>query len=176
MSNIILYHGTTADFKVIDLKHCKDKKDFGKGFYTTTDINQAVTLAKRMQMQQFLNGNTYAKAYVYSVKIDTTKLTGFNQHRFQTASIAWLDYIIENRYYNFDSKSDFDIVIGKVADAQTRRLINNFITDFGKNATNAQKQQLIKKLQPDNLIDQHCFKSDAVINFLNTLKIMRKEY
>ena len=26
MSDLILYHGTTADFSVVDLKHCKDKK------------------------------------------------------------------------------------------------------------------------------------------------------
>ena len=52
MSDLILYHGTTADFSVVDLKHCKDKKDFGKGFYTTTDINQAVNLAENEK-----NGN-----------------------------------------------------------------------------------------------------------------------
>ena len=49
MNDLILYHGTTADFSVVDLKHCKDKKDFGKGFYTTTDINQAINLAQRMK-------------------------------------------------------------------------------------------------------------------------------
>lgn len=61
MSSLILYHGTTADFSTVDLKHCKDKKDFGKGFYTTTDINQAQNLAKRMKQTEMLRGNSYAK-------------------------------------------------------------------------------------------------------------------
>ena len=42
MSDLILYHGTTADFSVVDLKHCKDKKDFGKGFYLTDIKEQTI--------------------------------------------------------------------------------------------------------------------------------------
>lgn len=54
MSDLILYHGTIAEFSVVDLKHCKDKKDFGKGFYTTTDAHQAITLAKTMRQWEFI--------------------------------------------------------------------------------------------------------------------------
>lgn len=52
MSDLILYHGTIAEFSVVDLKHCKDKKGFGRGFYTTTSINQAVDLARAMKRRQ----------------------------------------------------------------------------------------------------------------------------
>lgn len=47
MSRIILYHGTIADFNIVNLRYAKDKKDFGKGFYLTSDINQACTWAKK---------------------------------------------------------------------------------------------------------------------------------
>lgn len=38
---MILYHGSNCNFDKIDLSKSKDKRDFGKGFYTTTLKNQA---------------------------------------------------------------------------------------------------------------------------------------
>lgn len=176
MSSLILYHGTTADFSTVDLKHCKDKKDFGKGFYTTTDINQAQNLAKRMKQTEMLRGNSYAKAYVYMFKIDKQILKQFNTHNFQTASISWIDYILKNRYSEYRNQDDFDLVIGKVADVVAKREMNKFVDKYGLNATKEQKTQLIKNLKPDNLIDQYCFKTNNILNLLNSTDFIRKEY
>lgn len=41
-----LYHGTNSEFSEIDFSHSKDKRDFGKGFYTTTMYEQAEKWAK----------------------------------------------------------------------------------------------------------------------------------
>lgn len=174
MSNIILYHGTTADFSVVDLDHCKDKKDFGKGFYATTDINQATNLARRMQYTEFNNGNAYAKAYVYSFKVDKESLKKYKTHNFQTASISWIDYILKNRYSIYRNEFDYDLVIGKVADVVAKRVMNEFMTKYGTKATKEQKLKLIQALKPDNLTDQYCFKSKSILKMLNK-KMMRKE-
>lgn len=175
MSSIVLYHGTTADFSVVNLTHCKDKKDFGKGFYTTTDINQAVNLARRMQAREYSDGDAYAKAYVYSFKIDRELLKQYKTHTFQTASISWIDYILKNRYSNYRNEIDYDLVIGKVADVVAKRVMNSFITQYGMEATKEQKLQLIKALKPDNLTDQFCFKSNDIIEILNDIGFMRRE-
>lgn len=170
MSDLILYHGTIAEFSVVDLKHCKDKKDFGKGFYTTTDVHQAITLAKTMRQWEFIRGNAYARAYVYSFKIDKQMLKMLRTHTFQSANISWVDYIIKNRYstpHNSGGAVDFDVVIGKVADANTNRLINEFREAYGDKATNEQKEQLIRRLRPENLTDQYCFKSTRSLKLLN---------
>lgn len=170
MSDLILYHGTIAEFSVIDLKYCKDKKDFGRGFYTTTSINQAVDLARAMKRRQIFSGNAYAKAYVYSFKIDKQLLKMLHTHTFQSANISWVDYVIKNRYstpHNSGGAVDFDVVIGKVADANTNRLINEFREAYGDKATNEQKEQLIKRLRPENLTDQYCFKSNRSLKLLN---------
>lgn len=175
MSSIILYHGTTADFSVVDLRHCKDKKDFGKGFYTTTDINQAVNLARRMQKIEYYNGNAYAKAYIYSFKIDKETLKRYKIHNFQTASISWIDYILKNRYSEYRNEDDYDLVIGKVADVVAKKVMNEFTAKYGVKATKEQKLQLIKALRPDNLTDQYCFKSNRILQILNSVEIKRKE-
>lgn len=36
-----LYHGTYIYFDQIDLNNSLDKRDFGMGFYTTTNLEQA---------------------------------------------------------------------------------------------------------------------------------------
>lgn len=42
---MILYHGTNADFGVIDLKKSKPNKDFGQGFYLSREYSQAIDMA-----------------------------------------------------------------------------------------------------------------------------------
>lgn len=152
MSDLKLYHGTTADFTKVDLTHAKDRKDFGRGFYLTTDINQAKQLAKRMQYDAIQNGNSNAKAYVYMFKFDKKLLNGLYTHTFQGANIAWVDYILENRYKS-TNKQDYDVVIGKVADVLAKKVLNLYKAKYGEKATKENKLQLIKDLKPDNLTD-----------------------
>ena len=38
---MILYHGSNQDFSGVDLSKTKNRRDFGKGFYTTTIKEQA---------------------------------------------------------------------------------------------------------------------------------------
>lgn len=49
---MILYHGTNIAFETIDLSKSKPNKDFGQGFYLTTDKNQAIEMAKAKIDQQ----------------------------------------------------------------------------------------------------------------------------
>jgi hypothetical protein len=46
MKQLTLYHGSNYLFDVIDLSKSRDRRDFGKGFYTTTLREQAASWAK----------------------------------------------------------------------------------------------------------------------------------
>lgn len=46
MGNII-YHGTIYNFKEPSLFKCKDRKDFGKGFYLAIEISHARDIATK---------------------------------------------------------------------------------------------------------------------------------
>ncbi len=48
IKNTIIYHGSYTEVKIPDLSRCAVGKDFGVGFYTTTDRKQAVKFAKRV--------------------------------------------------------------------------------------------------------------------------------
>lgn len=43
---VLLYHASYTAVENIDLSLCADGKDFGKGFYVTTDYNQAYKFVK----------------------------------------------------------------------------------------------------------------------------------
>ena len=47
-----LYHGSTYDFTEIDLSKARKGKDFGLGYYLTTNKNQAIKWATRGKMQK----------------------------------------------------------------------------------------------------------------------------
>ena len=60
---MILYHGTNATIQSIDLNQSRVGKDFGLGFYLTTDEQVAIRQAAR-KLEQFGEGE--AKVYRYS--------------------------------------------------------------------------------------------------------------
>ena len=165
MKELKLYHGTDSYFETVDLLHCKERKDFGYGFYLTTDYNQAKEWAIIVANDN--NNSPYTNMY----RVNTEELTGLRVHRFNTASKAWLKYIITNRYViKGKDEPDYDVVIGKVADARANIIIADYIRKYGINmclSDNAIQDALIRALKPERLHDQYCFKTDKSIRLLN---------
>ena len=73
---LILYHGTNYNFDTIDLSQSKDKRDFGKGFYTTTLREQAQEWAEVLYERYKGDGIfIYELEYQHSQNISQKKLT-----------------------------------------------------------------------------------------------------
>ena len=62
---MILFHGTNKHFDTIDLSTSKDKRDFGKGFYTTTIYEQAEKWAKN-QLVRYGGDGSFVKEYEFN--------------------------------------------------------------------------------------------------------------
>ncbi|MBR2091608.1 MAG: DUF3990 domain-containing protein, partial [Fibrobacter sp.] len=56
----VLYHGSYCAVHEPDLAKCAKYKDFGQGFYLTTDIEQARSFAKISLRHAFDSGNVNA--------------------------------------------------------------------------------------------------------------------
>ena len=52
----ILYHGSFCEVRIPDLQKCARYKDFGQGFYLTTDKKQAESFAKISTRKAIENG------------------------------------------------------------------------------------------------------------------------
>lgn len=126
---MILYYGTNKPFEQIDLSKSKPNKDFGKGFYLTSDKQQAIDMAKAKIDQQ-----GEGEVIVYAFEFDTTFLSSgeLKVKSFDTYSEEWALFILANRN-NFATTPihDYDIVIGPIANDrvgfQLRRYIDELI-------------------------------------------------
>lgn len=109
---MILYHGTNMAFDAIDLKKSKSNKDFGRGFYLSTDYDQALAMAK-IKVDQLEEGEPTVLAF----EVDETQMEQLNILRYQEYSEEWAKFILLNRRNDKSQPvHDYDIVYGPIAD------------------------------------------------------------
>jgi hypothetical protein len=77
LNTIILYHGSSYDFDVIDLKQGRPYKDFGQGFYASGNIDHAKPMAERNADREWarfitLNRNSKAVPHKFDIVIGPT--------------------------------------------------------------------------------------------------------
>ena len=154
---MILYHGSNIDFNMIDLSKSKDKRDFGKGFYTTTLPAQAEDWARSLYDRY--NGDgifVYEIEFLSSEKLLIKKYDGLSE--------KWLQMVQKNRTMG-GIQHKFDIVQGPVANDKTARTIALYMAKI----INA--KEAIKRLKSSKVNDQMSFHTSSAIL---CLKILRK--
>ena len=89
---MILYHGSNVEVQEPKLLKVQRELDFGKGFYTTSDYEQAAKWAKRtaLRLRQKIG-------YVSVYEIDDEALRKLNILRFGKPDIEWLRFVARNR-------------------------------------------------------------------------------
>jgi len=91
-----LYHTSTMEIPLPDIRHGRINADFGQGFYLTPDADFTYRWARK-------------DAVVNEYELD---LSGLRVHRFDRSE-AWFDYIYQNRRAR--DTLDVDVVIGPIA-------------------------------------------------------------
>jgi hypothetical protein len=113
-----VFHGSNADFDTVSLDFAKDKRDFGKGFYTTTIREQAADWA-----ESICRRHRTKTAYLYEFEFSAIGLT---VKTFDAMTKDWLGFIIENRIKG-GTCHDYDIVMGPVANDRTVNTLNLYL-------------------------------------------------
>ena len=111
MNDQFLYHGTNTEFTAIDLAYSRDRRDFGKGFYTTTLMTQAEDWAKNIQVRY---GGDGAFLYVFEYRNDPA----LKIKTFDGLCVEWLE-MVKNSRLKGGLQHDFDMVTGPVANDNT---------------------------------------------------------
>jgi len=109
-----IYHGSIFVVDKPNLEILNYKTDFGKGFYTTQDMEQAKrwTNIKKKRIEKENNSKNiqrYVNVYEY---IENKDLNILN---FETATEEWLKFVFKNRQSD-ELVHQYDIVTGPVAD------------------------------------------------------------
>ena len=177
---MILYHGSYADIKKIDLSLCDRTKDFGQGFYLTSSKKQAISFIKTSLAKARSNGKapenqTYG--YVTAFKVNLSN--DINYYEFETTNKDWLYYISINRRKYLSEQfrqllsQDYDkyeLLVGRIANDDTNMTLNNFLAGAFGDVTSEQSIAIVRQLlKPERLENQFCFKSEKVINMLERI-------
>ncbi len=141
---LVVYHGSCWDFKEIDLSKSHNRRDFGKGFYTTILKSQSEEWAYRLSLRE-----KKEKYFVYEFLFAESEALGVK--RFDSLNQEWLEFIKENRSKG-GLQHTYDFVIGPVADDRTMETVQLYIADI---LTAEEAVKRLKYNQPNNQISFH---------------------
>lgn len=157
-----LYHGSTVTVKRPNILKGRKATDFGKGFYTTTKLEQAEKWAKlkknRMQSQK-------AIVSVYEVPDNILEM-GFSVCRFDGATKEWLDFVVTNR--KGQGSNSYDLTMGPVANDQLYATIRLY--EQGVITADA----AIEMLKTHTLFNQlsfHSARAAALLKYIKSIEI-----
>lgn len=151
-----LYHGDLIEVKTPRIMATDHIGDFGIGFYTTTDLEQArrfvATKCDRSRKPQGV-------VSYFEVPDDFLKSTDFQIRIFRKADEKWARFVEANRR-DVDYRHEYDIVYGPVANDQVYAsfaLYESELIDFS---------ELLNRLKVRKLTDQVLFHTERALSIL----------
>jgi hypothetical protein len=155
-----IYHGSDQIIKSPELRYSARTLDFGSGFYTTTNKEQAEAFAVKVYNRSIRAGETPKGKFISVYEADyETMQKELDILRFESPSEEWFDFIIANRRSAWQGKK-YDIIYGPVANDTIYRTLIAFETG------ELSKQETIARLKVRELFDQMTFASEKAISFL----------
>lgn len=154
--NLILYHGSDSFFEEIDLSKSQNRRDFGKGFYTTVLEKQEKDWAYRQMLR---NGNS--KNYVYKYVFEESD--DLKIKHFDSLNREWLEFIKLNRSKG-GTQHDFDVVIGPVADDNTMQTVQLYLLGT------ITSDEAVERLKFNDVNNQVSFHTGKAISKLKLIK------
>jgi hypothetical protein len=152
--SIKIYHGSDILVKIPKIIQPVRALDFGQGFYTTTNIKQAESFAKKVQ-----DRNDSAETHISVYTLDTDKIKTFNYLYFDKPDKKWLDFVSANRNGTYNGII-FDIIYGPVANDT---VFKTFIAY--QNGTLDEKETL-ERLKVRDLYNQFVFTNEESLKSL----------
>ena len=139
--------------------HCGRKfLDFGCGFYTTDDYEQAVRWAK-IKTRRAKSLNVFVNTY----SLDGTVFSKLRVLSFDKPDRNWLRFVTMNRK-GFDTGEVFDVVRGPIANDTTITVINSFLAGL------IDEDVAIALLKPQRLKTQYLFHTERSLRSLKFLE------
>ena len=160
---MIIYHGSDVIVERPVLLKPKRTLDFGPGFYTTTNKEQAISFARKVMIRN----DSQTKA-VSMYEIDFERIENvLDVLKFNSPDEKWLDFVFANRQGIYSGKK-YDIVYGAVADDTIYRVFGLYEAGL------LTKEETLKRLKVPKLYDQVTFCSEKALSqlkFIGQLEI-----
>ena len=151
---MIIYHGSNVTVKEPKILTPNRYLDFGAGFYTTTNYDQALNFAGKVTMRKKCGHST-----VNIYELDESIFENVNVLNFESADEAWLDFVSDNRS-GIDRTAGYDLICGPVANDDVYQTFILYSTGVYT------KEQTIEALKIKKLYNQYVFTTDRALSFL----------
>ena len=152
---MILYHGSNVVVGHPQLLPNRRALDFGSGFYTTSDFEQAKKWAE-VTAKRRETGTAIVSVY----EIDDDAFTQLEILRFNHASQDWLDFVTRNRQ-SIPLENQADIIIGPVANDNTMPVLRRYFLGI------YDAEEALKRLLTQKLKDQIVFKTERALSYIH---------
>ena len=115
---MILYHGSNVEVREPKILKPNRELDFGNGFYTTTNRDQAIEFAKRVTANRGVGAATVTE---YSID-ESVAFPLCSVVKFDGVCDAWLDFVCDNRDGAYVGPQ-YDFAFGPVANDDVYRTL-----------------------------------------------------
>ncbi len=152
---MILYHGSNVIVNQPKLIRQNRYLDFGFGFYTTTNREQAVNFAQKVTDRRKMGEATLN---IYSVN-EAVAFQECKVLQFDSPDEAWLDFVAANRQGTYQGEK-YDLIYGAVANDDVYRTIALYMTGV------LDKEQTLSSLKIRKLFNQLVFATEKSLQYL----------
>ncbi|MGM9972367.1 MAG: DUF3990 domain-containing protein [Anaeroplasmataceae bacterium] len=155
---MILYHGSNMVVSQPKLVEQNRFLDFGFGFYTTTNKEQAENFAHKVIVHR--GGRPTLNVYEY----DENEINNILKiKRFLSPDEEWLDFVSEHRNGTYDGEQ-YDLIIGAVANDDVYRTLQVYSSGL------LTKQQALEALKVKKLFNQYVFATKEALQKLKFIE------
>lgn len=156
-----LYHGTANKFETFDFNKAKPFKDFGRGYYLTTDFIQAQKWAQK-------RADNLNETYIYSYEINHVDSKEWKVLELLQYDENWVDFIAKCRIEGYET--EHDIIYDKMADNRFHE-IAEALQQYA--AHEIDSQEVVSRIKWNNHeADQYCFKTERALGLLKNREII----
>ena len=157
---MLIYHGSNIAVENPRLIKQNRALDFGNGFYTTMNLEQAESFANNVINRNEGIGIPTISYY----EIDFEKIQReLSVLKFDSPNDEWLDFVYANRTAKYDGKQ-YDIIIGPVANDTVYRVFRLYENG------DIDRETVIKRLKISKMFNQMTFCTERAIAELKFIK------
>jgi len=158
-----VFHGTNIVIEQPKIINRFKTLDFGEGFYTTENENQAKDFAIKVCERRSPTLCPIVNCYEFDEDINKLSVL-----KFDAPNEKWLDFIVERRQ-GIASSKQYDLIIGPVANDDV------FGTIILYEAGQLDKESAIRKFNIKKLYNQVVFCNEFVLNHLRFINSYKAE-
>ena len=149
-----VYHGSLVVVEKPEIRVSDRYLDFGYGFYTTMNKEQAIKWTAKQKNRKGANIG-YVSKYDFDIEKAKSELKIL---RFDKADKEWLDFVLVNR--KGQCQQMYDVVIGPVADDGVYEVVRFYeigVYDL---------EETLKRLKVEELYNQVLFHTEKSLTYL----------